>query len=111
MCEQVARAVQEVFVRCGGRGFPVVALDCLAPAGLADVNLTPDKRQVLLHHETALLHLIQVTTAPRDGVTAFNRLLHHDAVGLLKLRSSLTFDITKEGSAMLRPLRFQRCRL
>ncbi len=58
--------------------FPFVVLDLLLPTDAYDVNVTPNKRTVLLHDEAALLHAIKVQLtalwAPSQQIFSVNRL-------------------------------------
>merc|ERR1719188_1693566 len=51
--KRVAKLINDTFHQYNSRMYPVVIFSFSAGQGLVDVNVTPDKRTVFLHHEEA----------------------------------------------------------
>ncbi|XP_063900908.1 mismatch repair endonuclease PMS2-like isoform X2 [Zophobas morio] len=60
-CElpKVSKAINEVFRQFSGSAYPVFVLHINLRRDLCDVNVTPDKRVILLHSETALIDSVK----------------------------------------------------
>lgn len=56
---KVTKAVNEVFRQFITGKCPFFVLDVILPREVVDVNITPDKRSVLTHHETELLGFVK----------------------------------------------------
>uniref|UniRef100_A0A6A7FQA3 Mismatch repair endonuclease PMS2-like isoform X1 n=2 Tax=Hirondellea gigas TaxID=1518452 RepID=A0A6A7FQA3_9CRUS len=58
---KVSRMLNEVYHSYNRHQYPLVVLNIITSRNSVDVNLTPDKRQVMMHHENVLLATIKST--------------------------------------------------
>jgi len=57
--KRIAKLINDTYHQYNSRAWPLVILAFTAPQGMVDVNVTPDKKTVFLHHEEALLGELQ----------------------------------------------------
>lgn len=63
---RVAKVINDAFRACNAQScWPVFVLNLSLPAGSFDVNLTPNKRETMLHDEASLLGLIRAQMTRR----------------------------------------------
>lgn len=78
LCVQLVRIVNETFRAIHGHHYPVFFLNIIAPTDTVDVNVTPDKRTVLLSDERPLFDHIR---------TALRAIWEAPAAQLFEMRS------------------------
>lgn len=54
------KAINEVYRQYNANQFPVLILDLQVPGEDVDINVTPDKRTLYMHHEARIIGEIQV---------------------------------------------------
>lgn len=58
---KVIKAINEIYHQYNRHQYPFVILDITLPQQTCDVNITPDKRSVLLHEESVLIDLVKAS--------------------------------------------------
>lgn len=54
------KAINEVYRQYNANQFPVLILDLQVPGEDVDINVTPDKRTLYMHHEARIIGEMQV---------------------------------------------------
>ena len=57
---QLARAISEIYKECNSLQMPAWILNLQLPSGTFDVNVTPDKRIIMVQDERSLIERAQV---------------------------------------------------
>lgn len=86
---KVARLLKECFRSFGQDRAPACVLEFHLPGNAYDINLSPDKRQVLLTHEPQLLQAIQKAVTDLWSSQTDGQFQHSDSLSNLNLSQSI----------------------
>lgn len=81
-CFQISKLVNEVYHQYDPHQYPFVVLNIKVSLGSVDVNVTPDKRQIMLDNEKLLLALLKSTL--RDLFKSVPATLNIQNTGIIK---------------------------
>ncbi|KAI9696837.1 MAG: hypothetical protein M1836_005199 [Candelina mexicana] len=98
---QVAKAFNEVYKSFNVTQSPFVFADIKMDTRSYDVNVSPDKRTILLHDQTALLESLK--TALTELFKSSDQTVPQSQISLPRLPSYKQLTINREASALSRP--------
>ncbi|KAI1293731.1 Mismatch repair endonuclease PMS2 [Halotydeus destructor] len=97
---KLAKVINQIF-RCydnaSSSTYPFFVLSVTAPGGLVDVNVTPDKRTIMISHENLLLAVVKSSLLEMYGPDALS--LQKSRYDLSSSQMTIVFDNDKNSSS------------